>query len=921
MANPILNPYDFPLKKIQGIAFTKREIDVVACLTSGRTLKGISNFLNIHYKTLEVHMANIRQKLGVSVRDYIIETLENLPEYALLKSRYHQFQQLKTLQETLQKIDLEDAIIYYTPDAKKFALSLQKHLAPFALKVCLWNPEKSPTTSLLLTTNENHGGILLSSDPTAENSFYYSVLKALAPTLSLKPPLLSSSPTTYKKPKIQKKWLWMILFMIGGFFLYTMSPPPSSSFLERPAIQKSINALFKKATTTTNPLVVLVGTGGIGKTTAARFFLETHRFHFEINAETPTTLINSYFSLGTHLAEKFNLKAEYDEILSIQNPASKEEQLLSFIQGTLKKTTWVFLYDNVENWKDVIPYLPLDPKKWGKGKILVTSRNQVVLAPATHIIEIPTLKDSEKQNLFLKFYDKGHQKKGTAAFLKNIPPFPLDILLAASYLNAIDISYDDYLKRLHLSSDDFNELQSSLHYQGRGTRHQIIIQAIKSITKNSPSNTELFLLCCLLDADHIPLEALEIHSPHADDFIYHMKKHSLLKASNEGFFFIHRSTQHHGLIYFSNYPLESTLIKFMDTLEKTYEAYCPKDKSHSLNLLRHLESFQEKIKDLSVPKSLEEKILIRINLLRASIYDRALSNVQKVKEILSKTLTLDQEAQLLSPSQKRELFMDLGRMKGLSGHFYDAIQCYKKALTLSSPDYRAKCLIAIGFEYVWLNDFKEAKAHLEKGIMDAEKQFSPNKSQLMADGYAFLATLYSTTFLEKREATALSYLEKAEEIVKQTPNYERALLRLYRNRAQVYCRGLHYQESLDLCIKPAREILKKLTGPDHNLLRLSLDACEGEIFLRQGKIIEARDLLEKTVHKYFQLLGKDDAFMILYPLVHYIESLVRNKEFKKAEAYITLATTMKNPAYTNFHKFLYKQLEIYKHEATRATEA
>jgi len=97
----VLNPYDFPLKAIQGTSFTKREIDVIACLTSGRSLKGISNFLGIHYKTLEVHMANIRQKLGISVRDYIIEVLENLPELALLKCRYQQLQQLGVLQKEL----------------------------------------------------------------------------------------------------------------------------------------------------------------------------------------------------------------------------------------------------------------------------------------------------------------------------------------------------------------------------------------------------------------------------------------------------------------------------------------------------------------------------------------------------------------------------------------------------------------------------------------------------------------------------------------------------------------------------------------------------------------------------------------------------------------------------------------------------
>ncbi len=920
MTKALLNPYDFPLKAIQGTSFTKREIDVIACLTSGRSLKGISNFLGIHYKTLEVHMANIRQKLGISVRDYIIEVLENLPELALLKCRYQQLQQLGVLQKELQKTALKQAIIFYTASTKNFAYALQKHLAPLATKVCLWKGKRPDDPFIFLTLTEIEGGISLSNDLNAENNFYYSVLKILNPSFTLNPSLSIPISTNPSKKAFQKKWLLVAALILGFIFYYFLPSikPLSSSLLERPSIQQSILEEFKKTSSSTNPLVILVGTGGIGKTTAARNFLKTNHFHWELNAETKTTLMSGYRSLAHQLAQQFNLMPQLEEILSIQNAHSQETEILTFVQNALKKNPWTLLYDNVETWTEVIPYLPLSHDTWGKGKILITSRNQIVPHFASRIIEIPTLTDEEKLSLFLKFYAKEKQKNETTNFLKNIPPFPLDILLAASYLNAIDISYDDYLKRLQHSSDHFNHLQASLH--DRSTRHQIIVQAIESITKTNPSYSELFLLCCLLDADDLPLKILENHSSSADEFIYHMKKHSLLKSSKEGFFFIHRSTQHHGLVYFSHHltplVLKSVLMKSMDSLEKTYQQILQKDKAYSLNLLHHLESFKEKIKTLSIAPSSKMTLIIRINILRASIYDKALSHIQKVKKILSKTLLLDEKINVLKTTQKKSLFVDLAHMHGLSGNFHEAIHYYKKGLTFSSPEDRAKGLISIGFEYVWLNQFDQAKHYLESGIVEAQKLTSPNKNQLIGDGYAFLATLYSTTFLDKEEKTALAYLEKAEKIVQSLPNHERLLLRLYRNKAQVYCRGNHYKESLEHCIKPAREILKNLSGPSHNLLRLSLDACEGEILLRQGKVTEARNLLEKTVQKYLQLLGKDDAFMLLYPLVHYIESLIKNREFKKAQEYIELATQMKNPAYTNFHKFLYQQLDQHRSQLT-----
>jgi tetratricopeptide (TPR) repeat protein/DNA-binding CsgD family transcriptional regulator len=959
----VSNPYDFFLKEIKSVRFTKREIDVIACLPSGRSLKGISNFLGIHYKTLEVHMANIRQKLGFSVRDHIIEALENLPESQPLKCRYQQLQHLKLFQEILQKAGIDPSIkekgitIFYTPKAKKLAQCLQKQLSTLAcpVKACLWNPEKflnDIPASIFLTTPEEKpllsngkDGIALSviSSPTAENTFYYQVLNVLEPFIifkdtssiqSLLPTAFPTERTFYKKPtwlfKLLKQWIWVIIFLIGGYIFYKNFSPesPPSHFLERPSLQRAIDQKLSDTSSTTNPLVILVGNGGIGKTTTARIFLSAHSQHFcwELNGETRTTLINSYMALATHLAQRFNLKTKLEDVLSIQETSLREAQMLVFIQDCLKKTSWILLYDNVENWPEITPYLPLNPHKWGQGKILLTTRNQVVSSFSNHIMEVPMLTEKEALSLFLKFYDKGNKKEETLTFLKRIPPFPLDISLAASYLTAIDLSYEDYLKRLQTSSDDFNRLQASLHYQGgyQTTRHQIIVQAIDSITRSNTFYKELCLLCCLLDAEDIPYEILEHHTPKADAFIYQMKKHSLLKSLKEGFFSIHRSTQHHGLIYFINHltssALDATLLKLMSTLETIHQQNIQKDKSYNLTLLRHLESFREKLRDLPIPETSKIRLFIRVDVLRASVYDKALSNVQKVKEILLQILASDTIIKSLSVDQKREVFVGLGHVYGLSGNFQEAIQYYKKGLTLSktlrNPEYVVKSLISIGFEYVWLSKFEQANHYLQEGLKEAQKlpEMSPDKKQLIADAYTFLATLYSTTFLEQQEGNskALSYLEKAQKIIQTLPNHERSLLRVYRNKAQVYCRGKQYEESLEKCIKPAREILKNLSGPAHNLLRLSLDACEGEILLRQEKIISARDLLEKTVTKYQTLLGNEDAFMILYPLVHYIEALVKNKEFKKAQEYIQVATHMKNPAYTNFHKSLYKQLDYYK---------
>ena len=74
--SPLENSYQL-LEKINDIKFTNREIDVVACIASGRVAtKTIASFLSIEPKTVEVYTRNIRVKFGCSSRDSIVNYLE-----------------------------------------------------------------------------------------------------------------------------------------------------------------------------------------------------------------------------------------------------------------------------------------------------------------------------------------------------------------------------------------------------------------------------------------------------------------------------------------------------------------------------------------------------------------------------------------------------------------------------------------------------------------------------------------------------------------------------------------------------------------------------------------------------------------------------------------------------------------------------
>src|ERR1700726_440719 len=69
----IYTPY---LEVIGGVPLTRREVDIIACILSGRAVKKIASFLLISPKTVENHIRNIMQKLGCRTQGGIIDFIE-----------------------------------------------------------------------------------------------------------------------------------------------------------------------------------------------------------------------------------------------------------------------------------------------------------------------------------------------------------------------------------------------------------------------------------------------------------------------------------------------------------------------------------------------------------------------------------------------------------------------------------------------------------------------------------------------------------------------------------------------------------------------------------------------------------------------------------------------------------------------------
>ncbi|RZI45188.1 NB-ARC domain-containing protein, partial [Candidatus Finniella inopinata] len=335
--------------------------------------------------------------------------------------------------------------------------------------------------------------------------------------------------------------------------------PVETAFLERLGILAQIEKkLDGKDDIQT---VVLVGAGGSGKTTLARHFGRRCKASivWEINAETKVSLMNSFRDLAHNLIQTDEHRKKLDLIQNTRNLEEQEKQLLSFVkQGLKEQSNWLLIYDNVESIEDVKPYLPQNQSVWGRGKIILTTRDANIkdtsFIQPQNVIEIDELNQNEALALFTKILHNGHTdpSEDVIGFLQKIASFPLDVSLAGYYIKNTYITYKDYLDLLNQHSSDFEELQTGLlkksgHY-GQ-TRDRIITISLQKIMEDHRQEfKELLLFISLLDSQNIPLELLSTYKEKilVHNFIHLLKEYSLVitpEESGPANFSLHRNIQ------------------------------------------------------------------------------------------------------------------------------------------------------------------------------------------------------------------------------------------------------------------------------------------------------------------------------------------------------------------------------------------
>lgn len=710
--------------------------------------------------------------------------------------------------------------------------------------------------------------------------------------------------------------------------------PSEVLLLDRPDLLAQIDKKFKGLSGIQT--VALVGLGGAGKTTLARRYAasQTTSCIWEINAESQKAITDSFEELAQALSTTEEDLKILTGILKIRESTQRKTKLISFVRERLKSyPLWILLYDNVEKFADIQDFFPKDAAKWGEGKVIITSRDSNIANNnyVTNVVTVGELSAEDKFKLFSKIMNNEGCDSAfpmpvseVRKFLIEIPPFPLDILIASYYIKATNTSYQEYVAKSRAYDHEFSKIQEKILREAgeyAQTRYNIITLSLNHLVTLHQDHRDLLLLTSLLNPGAIQKELLlNFKEEHiVDKFIVHMKRYSLITHIKTGFantkpsFSMHRSTQRvirsyliHKLNINKN---DASVKKIADVLERSMNrSVLTEDFALMKILSNHAEHF---LKSPFIGTSAAGKISGELG----CIY-YYLCQYSQAKSLLH--FAIRQLKQNLTPNARKIAYflVYLGNIHRRLGESETAMELFEQSIKLYKkiPEDHlgmARACGYLGIVYESLGLFNKASTLLEESLRLYEA-YSP-KGIGHAWSLAHIGSVYknSGSYEKARE----SY-EKSLKIYRQfSPSYVGAAW-VCRDLGAIYAALGNYTRAAAL-LKESMAIYKKHFSEDHIYVAYAL-VNFGILYRETKKLEKAKTLIKKSLTVIQQTYGPDhvETGRILKELAktHFAEGNLRETE----EIIDHVYTIFKRAKHPEQYEALEILAEIYQKKATLA---
>ena len=244
-----------------------------------------------------------------------------------------------------------------------------------------------------------------------------------------------------------------------------LPPKPSHEVADRDCevaeIAKQLKEL-KKANENRLSYLYISGNPGSGKSQLAGLVAKRYSdvvnaipnstlFVMTVNAESPSTLLESYVSLARKLK-----CPEYAITNTLKSPHLKSEEKIAHMKSLIGTkielyTTWLLVVDNVKSISKIHAYLPgSGSEQWARGQLLITTQDSASVPPMSPCVNhVSVSKGMEPHDaVYLLEKVSGISGLETEEVARRLDYQPLSLVEAAAYVREVRVGWGDYFEKL-----------------------------------------------------------------------------------------------------------------------------------------------------------------------------------------------------------------------------------------------------------------------------------------------------------------------------------------------------------------------------------------------------------------------------------------------------------------------------------------